>query len=433
MLNLSDKMLEELAERFKSARMPYAILDYRDIKMLKEFAGRYGISRLPAVLPDCISINMTRQKSPSWNRIMKITAEHYVAVPDRQLKITDSGARGRKRGPYITKKTAGETDGVPACLPVITNGEYRDALAFNCNGSAYLQMLSDSSGLRYKNGSSSFRGLAATYEKIKGLFTDEGIKEVHLPLLAALYGILLQKFSSSPESLGPDGEAVFYYPDLAKRTGKAHPGAKDIGAVTSAMDRLGNVVGIVDNGRKGSDILPVLSAHEYDKNTNTVRFASPYMARVINEIDRARIRKGKDGRPAMNKNGKVRTLPAYSYLVDISIEKERDKKAVEIVMIIVTLIEQAGSKGTPHIKAGTVIERSSLLKKSLQGPSTQKKDTVLRRSFSKAWELLRTKTKLSSVYRDIRLPDPENPHCIPTCTSLGMVFRFPHKGKCQDI
>jgi len=121
-------------------------------------------------------------------------------------------------------------------------------------------------------------------------------------------------------------------------------------------------------------------------------------------------------------------LPSYSYLVDISIEKERNRKAVEIVMIIVALIEQAG-KGTPHIRAKTVIERSSILKKCLQDQSAQKSDTILRRSFTKAWELLRSKTRLGAVYKDIELPDPENPYYIPTYSNLDMVFKFPHKGK----
>lgn len=336
---------------------------------------------------------------------------------------------GRK---YRTKKTAGQRAEVPAYLPVITNKTYRDAITFNCNGSAYLQLLSDGSELKYKNGSSYFKGLAANCEKIKGLFTNDGIKEVHIPLLMALYGIFLQKASSSSgKAQGLDEKIVFYYPEFAKKLGKTHTGVKDIEAFASAMEQLTKIVGIVHNGQSSSDILPVLSGYEHDKDTNTIHIASPYITRIIKEIHNASIRKDKNGEPVKNKNGEFRTLPAYSYLVDISIEKERNRKAVEIVMIIVALIEQSG-KHTPHIRARTVIERSSLLKGSMKGPSTQKKDTVLQRSFSKAWELLQTKTKLSTVYRDIKLPDPENPCYIPTCPNLDMVFTFPHKGKCTD-
>lgn len=248
----------------------------------------------------------------------------------------------------------------------------------------------------------------------------------------ALYGIFLQK-SSSPTKKGPgvDNEAVFYYPDIAKKLGKANTGVKDIESFRNAMEKLENIIGIVDSGKKGADILPVLSDYRYDRDTNTVHASSPYITRIIGEIHNASIRKDKNGEPVRNKDGEVRMLPSYSYLIDISIGKERNRKAVEIVMIIVTLIEQAG-KGIPHIRAKTIIERSSILKMGMQDPSTQKRDTMLRRSFSKAWELLRNKTKISSVYRDIELPDPKNPYYIPTCSTLDRVFTFPHKGKCTD-
>lgn len=431
MISLSDKMLEKITERFMSCHPPYTIIDFRDTKMMKEFAARYGISRLSAALPDCIRVNMTKRKSHSGNRIMKITTEHYIVVPDSQKKIAGSSGSARKKGPYITKKTAGETDEVPLYLPVITNRKYRDAMGFNCNSSAYLQMLSDGCRLAYKNGASAMKGFPATYEKLKEYRTGEGIEKVHIPLLMALYGILLQKFMPSPETHSLNETAVVYYPDLAKKTGKTNTGVKDIASVTNAMEKLENIAGIVNGGQKGSDILPVLSGYKYDDDTNTIRFSSPYMARIIQEIHKASIQRGKNSGAVKNENGDEKTLPAYSYLVDISIEKERNKKAVEIVMIIVALVEQAG-KNTPHIRAKTIIERSSLLKKSLQNSSTQKKDTVLRRSFSKAWELLRSNTRLSSVYKDIELPDPDNPKYIPTSSTIEMVFRFPHKGKKQD-
>ena len=40
--------------------------------------------------------------------------------------------------------------------------------------------------------------------------------------------------------------------------------------------------------------------------------------------------KNKKGETLLKKNGKPQMLPAYSYLVDASIAKERNKKAVEV-------------------------------------------------------------------------------------------------------
>ena len=425
MINLSNKMRKKITEKLMSRRSPITITDCRDPELLKKIAEKYS------VMPDDISISMTKRKSPSGNRVIKISLEQYVAVPGSMQKKPSGSGNARKRKPYATKKAAGETDEVPGYLPVITNGKYRDAMGFNRSSSAYLQVLSGDAGLSFKNGSSSMNGFPATYEKIKGHCVDEGIGKIHLPLLMMLYGILLQKFSSSPEKHGMDGTAAFFFPDLAKKTGKPHTGVKDIEAVTSSMEKLKNIVGIVDSGQKSSDIIPLLSGFKYDENRNTIQFSSPYMARIIREIQKESIRKDKYGSPVLNGDGEKQMLPAYSYLVDISIEKERNRKAAEIVMIIVALIERTG-KHTPHIRAKTIVAHSSLLKGSLQNLSVQQKNIILRRSFSKAWELLRTKTKLSSTYKDIELPDPESPAHIPTCQTIDMVFSFPHKGKCTD-
>jgi len=432
LITLDEKILKKITKRLEPARLPCNIPDCKDIKTLYEFAERYGICRLPSVLPDRVNIHMARQKSPSGNRIIKITAEHYIEIPDGQKKIPDDSGGRKKRGPYITKKTAGETDDVPGYLPVITNKKYRDAISFNCNSSAFLQVLSDSAAFTYKNSCTSLKGLPATYENIKEYCTNDGMKEVHIPLLMALFGILLLKFSASPDTPRLHETACIYYPELAKRLGKPSTGVKDINAVMGAMEKLKKVIGIVDGGKKSADILPALLSCEYRKDTNTIRFASPYIARVIKEIHKACIRTDQSGNPVLNKNGGMQRLPAYSYLVSISIEKERNRKAVEIVIIITALIEQAG-KNIPHIRAKTIVGRSSLLKESLRDSYTQNKDAVLRRSFSKAWELLRTKTRLSDVYKDLELPDPENPRDIPTSATLDMVFRFPHKAKNHDI
>lgn len=82
-----------------------------------------------------------------------------------------------------------------------------------------------------------------------------------------------------------------------------------------------------------------------------------------------------------------------------------------------------------EIKASTIIERNPQLQNRLETDSSHKAQ-LLKRVFSKTWELLRTETDLQRVYKDIQLPDPKDPAFIPTVKNLdSLVFTFPHGGK----
>ena len=88
-----------------------------------------------------------------------------------------------------------------------------------------------------------------------------------------------------------------------------------------------------------------------------------------------------------------------------------------------------------------------MLKQSLENTSdTSNQNKILKRAFSKAWELLVTQTDLSVKYKNIQLPiipnssikDPKEKKrlerefrtkWIPTMSNLDMVFEFPHEGK----
>lgn len=365
----------------------------------------------PCVPSGGIDIHEPKEKSPSGDNPMVITYK-------------------QKKTSYSTKKKAGETAEVPAYLPVITNRKYQSAISFQSNDNAYLQLLVDGNKLKSQQEFSFLDGRAATYKNIKNHLTSAGSEKINLPLLRAIYGILLSRFSALPKRNCLDETTIIYYPDLAKRLGKHNPGTKDIKAVTNAMEKLENIVGIINNGSCSSDILPVLPCYKYDSDTNTISFASPYIARIINEIDKESVRTDKKGNPILNKDGTTKKLPAYSYLVDISIAKERNKKAVEVVLVIVALIEQAGNH-TPHIRAKTIVERAGLFCGNPHGLSTGDKNTVLKRTFPKAWELLRSKTSLSSVYKDLWLPESNDTKYIPTCSTLDMVFTFSHAGKAR--
>lgn len=190
-------------------------------------------------------------------------------------------------------------------------------------------------------------------------------------------------------------------------------------------------VGIINNGTKSDDILPVIDYVEHDAATHTISFSSPYIARIIQDIREASIRKDQKGHPKLKKNGEALMFPSYSYLVDMSIVSEKNKKALEIVFVIVALIEQAGNN-TPHIRADTIISRCPRLHKSLVSQSAGNQNTLLKRAFSKAWELLEEKTALTTVYNNIQLPNAKDITAIPTSSTLSSVFEFPHNGKGQN-
>lgn len=361
--------------------------------------------------------------------------EPSIITAGQKLKPANEAAYGtaadstnaEPKKTYRTRQKAGDVSEIPDRLPIITNPIYQNALTFCKNDTAYLQPLSNTSDLKYRDGILYHKGLPATLANLK---PGTNIEKINLPLLMALYGIILTKVSDTlSENQSTNEVTTIYYPDYAKKIGKS-AGIKetDVQECVSDIKQFENLIGIIDNGTKGGDILPVIDSFDYDALKNTISFSSPYMLRIINDIYRASIRKNKKGDAVLTKNGKPHMLPAYSYLVDMSIVKEKNKKAVGIVFIVVTLIEQAG-KHTPHIQARTIVERNPLLHKSLEKSTTGNKDVLLKRAFQKAWKLLRDKTYLTEVYENIQLPNPEDKLSIPTVSKIAMVFKFPHDGK----
>lgn len=330
---------------------------------------------------------------------------------------------------YRTRAKASSLDALPDTMPVITINNYQNAISLYQKGNAYLQPLSSVDGLKFDNGKLYFNGMPFTTAKLQQLRTKEGIENIDLPLLRTFYGIILRNFERTyTESKQLQESVKIYVPDLAAYLGKSRNISKtDIESIIGKVSSFQTVVGIVKqpkNGRIYENILPVLLFTGYNEADNTIGFTSPYMNQVIQDVWQVSIRRDKKQQPKLKKNGEPQRLPAYSYLVKSSIGKERNKKAVEIVVTVVTLIEQAGDN-IPRIKASTIVERNPQLKESIDNAkSTADKNKMLKRAFTKAWELLRKQTRLTEVYQDIEIPDT-----VPTVNTLDIVFEFPHKGK----
>ena len=336
---------------------------------------------------------------------------------------------------YRTRAKAqdsGAYSGIPSSLAIPTVSPYQYSMSLYQNGNAYLQPLTSTDGLKFKSGKMYFDSMQQVSEvELQNMKTKEGIENIDLALLRVFYSIILSAFEASKCKELKDVITLFV-PDLAEYLGlQRNLNKKNIDGVIAKVQSFHNIVGILHgtrNGKPSQSIYPVLNFEGYDDKKNTIAFSSPYMNHVIRTVYNVTIRRGKDGKPRLKKNGDPLRLVSHSYLVHGSITKQKNKAAVENVNIIVTLIEQAGDN-VPRIKASTIIERNPQLQNRLEADSSHKAQ-LLKRVFSKTWELLRTETDLQRVYKDIQLPDPKDPAFIPTVKNLdSLVFTFPHGGK----
>lgn len=335
---------------------------------------------------------------------------------------------------YRTKSKADNTtDNLPSNLAIITNDKYKNSLTLQQNGGAYLQPLATTEGLQYDGENLFFQGFPASEATLREINKDKDvpIEAIDLPLLRMFYSIILSDFEQNTKKLGVVNEIVtVYVPDLAAILGKKRNLSKnDITSIIEKTSSFQTIYGVIKDPDRPNGIgtaVPLLVWMGYDAESNTIRFASPYMTRLIKRIYNVSIKKDRKGSPHLKKDGTPLLEVSHSYLIKSSIVKERNKRAVEIVMVVVTTIEQSG-KNTPHLKANTIIERIPQLQRAFnKTKTTSNKNLLLSRTFKKAWELLESQTKLRDKYPNITLPDPNNPQNIPTTSTLNMVFTFPH-------
>lgn len=335
---------------------------------------------------------------------------------------------------YRTKSKADNTtDNLPSNLAIITNDKYKNSLTLQQNGGAYLQPLATTEGLQYDGENLFFQGFPASEATLREINKDKDvpIEAIDLPLLRMFYSIILSDFEQNTKKLGVVNEIVtVYVPDLAAILGKKRNLSKnDITSIIEKTSSFQTIYGVIKDPDRPNGIgtaVPLLVWMGYDAEFNTIRFASPYMTRLIKRIYNVSIRKDRKGSPHLKKDGTPLLEVSHSYLIKSSIVKERNKRAVEIVMVVVTTIEQSG-KNTPHLKANTIIERIPQLQRAFnKTKTTSNKNLLLSRTFKKAWELLESQTKLRDKYPNITLPDSNNPKNIPTTSTLNMVFTFPH-------
>ena len=343
---------------------------------------------------------------------------------------------------YRTKNKAAATDSYPDNIAVPTFQPYQFATSLFQNGNAYLQAGIDTKNLKFQDGklffedSTGIMRQVSEVELITNFKTKEPITEIDgLSFLRAYYSVLLVHYLDAIKKNDPTPKTItLYMPNFLEFLGyDRNVGLTTINSIISKMISFHKVIGVMTetvNGKIYKSYYPIFLFTGYAQKTNTLEVYSPYLTRVINNIlEKAVKLNPKTQKPILNKIGKPIPLPSHSFLIKPTIAKERNFIAVENVVFIVQLIEQAGDN-TPHIKANTLIERNPQLQYRLNETDSKHKSRVLQRIFKSTWELLRDQTHLIEVYKNIKLPDPDDPANIPTVKSLKkMVFAFPHEGK----
>lgn len=363
--------------------------------------------------------------------------EKFLALDSFSIGMVSALYKFKSKKTYRTKaKVEGNPiSKLPHHIAMPTFNGYEYATSFHQEGKAYLQALVSMDNLQFQNGKLFFAGSYKQVSEVElqNFKTKEGIENFNLPLLRVYYSILLMKyneFTQKKEKI-PEVHKMFF-PELADYLGlKRNSDEKTINAIIDDMRAFHNVVGILHitrNGRPDKSYYPVFNFEGYDASENSFSFSSPYLLHVIDAVYKEAIKNS-----AYNKRlGSKRTprrLPSDTFLIKSAIAKERNKAAVENVFLIVQGMEKAGGNQY-HIAATTLIERNEQLKKRLQESKNPRQ--LLKRCFKRTWELLRTMTELDKRYKNIRLPDPDDPAVIPTAKTLdSLIIVIPHEGKIQ--
>ena len=360
-------------------------------------------------------------------------SKRYLASDNQNLAESNQADLDVQNSTHRTKDRSGITEDVtyPENFATPTYKPYQYAL----------QAGIDTSKLKLKEGklffedenSKALREL--TEVELKNCKTWEPITEVTgLPFLRAYYSILLGTYQEALRQGKPLHQNIkIYVPDLLEYLGLQRNAHKQtIDKIINQMLSFNNVIGVMNyirNGKPRQSYYAIFLFGKYEEQSNTITVWSPYLIKVIETIiDEAIKIDSKTKLPKLDKNGKTIPLATNSFLIKSSIYGERNQAAVENVIIIIQVIEQAGNF-TPNIKASTIIERNPIFKYRLDETNVNHKGRLLERVFKRTWELLREQTHLSDVYKNIQLPDPNDPKNIPTTKTLNMVFSFPHEGK----
>lgn len=347
---------------------------------------------------------------------------------------------------------------------LITDKDLKHALTPYQNSRAYIQQLDidffQQIEFDPENGAMNVKGNLLETITLQNIKTRSNLKELDLPLLRSLYTIIY----TYAEKIDTHTVTI-YLPTLSKHLGINIRGDRpqELFAKIMAFE---HVIGVLDNG----SFYRLLTFADYDRQTNSITFSSPYMNKILRTLTEANTITTQKDKQYLN--------PHHSYLIHGTIANERNKPAIEIVNAIVTLLHQRGVEKPPkqnltenmlkktvkqavreefngiertdttneqavvttmHKKISAIIEEIPILieslgkdtidtKTNLPKPKiTQDKNNILKRAFSGAYTLLKTKTDVYKYFKNLQITE-----IIPTVSTIDQVIEISHTGINED-
>lgn len=171
---------------------------------------------------------------------------------------------------------------------------------------------------------------------------------------------------------------------------------------------------------------PFLQWRGYDESDNTLSFGSPFLSVLSRQvlIDAGVL--DSDGQPLYLNRRTSKLIKANSFLIKSTILRQRSKRAIEMVRIICNCIETNEGSHNPSLTAYSICSQVDGYMDYLRNTSHSTRAESLRKTFGKAFELLKDETFLKEVYPGICLPDPKD---YPKWSQLKRTrYYFAHKG-----
>lgn len=301
---------------------------------------------------------------------------------------------------------------MPDFLKIITSKGYGNV--FNCteNDIAYLVPLKDKVNEIMEKYDS------LDYVNIHEKRDDSIRRDLNSSLFDALFTIALTEYKEA-KAQGKEPPVILNIKisDFARYLGSNKPGQNEMTAITSQINKCySRIIGII-----GSKRLPLVTWQGDDLDTKEVSITVPYIRELICKLD--------NDSTQIDKKGIVRYKPYTSTLLKPEITKVRSPDVRALVRRTVILFEQSGNNN-PNIYALTLVNEIDDLREAVESSDTSYCNRKLSRVFRLFFSILPTITHIPEAYKNVVLPDPNDPNNIPKKSTLSKIkYTFYHEGK----
>ena len=301
----------------------------------------------------------------------------------------------------------------------ISDKSYKHALTTKKNKNAYISVMNTSffEKLDFSNGTVTYDG----NNEIKSFIMSEMKGED--TQLEVDFNLLIQIYTACVKSAVAglmDGYTITvdkqkFYEEMEVSFSSGH--SQDF---EKKYQILSHSIGIFPQKKIFSKVL-----YKIEDTPKTMTFAVPYIVRLIDELN-------EKNKVESKKTKKVLYYHPYQHkLIHSAIGKERNETAVEVVRYITNGVSRRGGKPKKgfdvvvwRISFRSLIEETKLLSSRLENaPDNRAKNQILRRTFTKVYELLKTQTDLYKKFSDLKVD------CIvPDVKTLNSYLTITHNG-----